>query len=147
MDPELRVEVAQRFVHEEHLRLSNEGAAQRDPLALPAAQLTRLPVHQGLDLKELRGPRDPLRDFLSREPRVLQRERHVLEHGHMRVQRVALEDHRDVSLLWVQAVHEPVSDVDLAFRDVLESGDAAKRGRLPATGGAQKHDELPVLDL
>jgi hypothetical protein len=38
-------------------------------------------------------------DLLARALRQLQAEGHVVEHGHVRVQRVVLEHHRDVALL------------------------------------------------
>ena len=60
------VEVGQRLVEQEHLRLAHDGPADRDALALPARQLPRLPVEQMLDLQDARGLANPAIDFRPR---------------------------------------------------------------------------------
>jgi hypothetical protein len=41
LDPQLRVQVRERLVEQEHLRLPYDGAADRDALPLAAGQLAR----------------------------------------------------------------------------------------------------------
>jgi hypothetical protein len=65
----------------------------------------------------------------------------------VRVERVVLEDHRDVAVLRRQPVDDAVGDADLAAGDVLEPGDHPQRGRLAAAGRADQDDELAVGDL
>ena len=81
-------------------------------------------------------------NFLRRKP-----ERHVLVHGHVRVERVVLEHHRDVAILRRHVVDDIRSDQDLAARDVLEAGDHAQRRGLAAARRADQHHELLVLDV
>ena len=50
---ELGVEVRQRLVHEEHLRLANDRPAHRDALSLAAGELLRPPVEQLLEPEQL----------------------------------------------------------------------------------------------
>ena len=50
----LRVEVGQRLVEQEDLRLAHQRAAHRDALALAAGELARLAVEQMIDLQHLR---------------------------------------------------------------------------------------------
>ena len=64
----------------------------------------------------------------------------------MRVERVALEDHRDVPIPRRDAVHDPLADEDDAFADLLEAGDHAKGGRLPTPRRADEDHELAVVD-
>ena len=52
-DPQLRVEVRERLVHEERLRLARDRPPHRDPLALPAGQLCRLPLEQVGEAEEI----------------------------------------------------------------------------------------------
>ena len=59
LDPHLHaqlgVEVGQRLVEQEHLRVAHDGAAHRDALALAAGQLLRLAVDQLDDVEHARG--------------------------------------------------------------------------------------------
>ena len=65
----------------------------------------------------------------------------------MRVERVALEHHRDVAVLGLDVVDDPVADPDRALGRILEPGDHAQRGGLPAARRAEQHEELAVVDL
>ena len=65
----------------------------------------------------------------------------------MRIERVVLEDHRDVAVLRLDVVHQLVADPQLTARDLLQTGDHAQGGGLTAAGGADEHDELLVGDL
>jgi hypothetical protein len=77
----------------------------------------------------------------------LQAEGHVVPCGHVRVQRVALEDHGDVAVLRGEVVDDPLADPHAPVRDLLEPRDHAQRRRLATAGGPDEDDELPVLDL
>ena len=72
---------------------------------------------------------------------------HVVVHAQVRVQRVVLEDHRDVALLRRDVVDDLVVDHQLALADLVEAGEHAQRGRLAAAGRADEHHELAVADL
>jgi hypothetical protein len=77
----------------------------------------------------------------------LEPEREVVVDGHVRVERVALEDHRHVSILRRQVVDDAVADPDLAVADLLQAGQHPQRRRLPAAGRPDEHHELAVGDL
>ena len=70
----------------------------------------------------------------SRHPARAEPEGDVVEHRHVRVERVVLEDHRDVALPGARVVDAPVADQDLALGHRLEPGDHPERGRLSAAG-------------
>ena len=65
----------------------------------------------------------------------------------MRVERVVLEDHRDVTVLRREVVHDLASDANDAVADRLEPGHHAERARLTAARRADEDDELAVADL
>ena len=123
VDAQLGVQVGQRLVEQEALRIAHDGAPQRDALALAARQRARLAVEQALDAQDAGGALHALVDVRARELAHLQRERHVLAHRHVRVQRVALEHHRDVAVLGRNVVDQLVADVDLAGGRLLKAGD------------------------
>jgi hypothetical protein len=145
--PELRIEVRERLVHQEHLRLPHERPSQRDPLALAAGQLARLALEQRID------PEQPGR--LLHAPRHLravdladaQAEREVLADAHLRVERVVLEDHGDVALARRQRVDHAVADADVAGRERLEPGEQPQRRRLARARRPDDDHELAVADL
>ena len=76
-----------------------------------------------------------------------QAERHVFGHRHVRVQRVALEHHRQAALFRRHVVHAPAIDLQLAACDVLQSGDAAQQRALATARGADEDDEFAVAHL
>ena len=144
---ELGVEVRQRLVHEEDLRLADDRPAHRDPLALATGERLRLAAEVLLQLEQLRRLLDPPVDLGLRGLAQLQRERHVLVHRHVRVEGVVLEDHRDVAGLRREVGDVPLVDVDRAVVDILQAGEHPQAGGLAATGGADQDEELPVADL
>ena len=147
LDAELGVEVRQRLVHEEDLRLTHDGAAHRDTLALTTGERLRLAVQVLGEVEDLRGLLDLLADLGLVDAGDLEREAHVVGDGHVRVQRVVLEHHRDVPVLRRQVRDVAVTDADGAAVDVLETREHAQGGGLAAAGGADEDEELAVLDV
>jgi hypothetical protein len=64
----------------------------------------------------------------------------------VRVERVVLEDHRDVAILGWEVVDDLVADPHRALGDLFQTGDHPERGRLAAPRGAYEDDQLRVLD-
>ena len=74
-----------------------------EPRVLLATRKLRSgPTGQVVELNEAQRPHDRFTNVLLLRilVPVLQRERDVLENRHMRPDRVALEDHADVALMW-----------------------------------------------
>jgi hypothetical protein len=86
-------------------------------------------------------------DLALGDAAIAQRERHVLEHRHVGIERVVLEHHGDVAILGIEFVDDPAVDPDLARRDVFQAGDHAQQGALAAARGADEDDELAVGDF
>ncbi len=123
LDAELRVEVRERLVHEERLRLADDRPTHRDPLALASGQGSRPLAENVLEPEDARRVTNPPVDLAPLELPQLQPERHVLVGRHVRVERVVLEDHRDVAVLRGQVVHDLAADANDAVADRLEPGD------------------------
>ena len=116
---QLRVEVGERLVEEEHGGLADDGASHRHALALSAGELARLSLQIGLELEDPGRARDASVDVAFRQAADAQSVRHVLNHAHVRVERVVLEHHGDVAVLGLERVHHPAADRDLAGSDGL----------------------------
>ena len=142
--PQLGVEVGQRLVEQKDLRLANDCAAHRDALALTARQLAGIALQVVHQAEDLRRVVDTLIHRARRFIGQAQAERHVVEHRHVRVQRVVLEHHRDVALFRREAVNDPRADPDLAVADLLEPSDHAQQRGLAAARRADQHAELTV---
>ncbi len=146
---ELGVEIGQRLIHEEGAGLAYDRAADRDPLHLAAGELVGLAIEQMVDAQRLGRRGDAPINLVRRvtaHPR-LQREGEVFADGVSRIERVVLEDQRDVALR-----RRPVGDVLLVDEHppigrLVETGDEAKRRRLARAGRAEKDEELAVGDV
>ncbi len=94
-----------------------------------------------------RGVVDAAPDFVVRQLAQAQSEGHVLEHRHVRVERVVLEHHGDVPVLRRDVIDHALTDHDLAAGDLLEPGDHAQCRALAAARRTDQHDELVVVDF
>ena len=74
-------------------------------------------------------------------------EAEVPAHREVRVERVVLEDHRDVALARVQVGDVAISDVDRPLAHLLDPRDHLHQRRLAAAGRADQHHELAVRDV
>ena len=142
LHPELRVEVRERLVHQERLRLPDDRAPHRDPLALPSRERSRLALEERLEIEHLGRILDPAVDLALRDLLHPQPEGDVLVDREVWVQGVALEDHRDVPVTRRDVVDDAVADAQHAPRDLLEAGHHPERCRLPAPRRADEHHEL-----
>lgn len=77
----------------------------------------------------------------------LKTERHVIENGHVRIKRIVLEHHCDVSVLGSDVVDKAVADKKLALGDFFKSRDHTQSGGLSASGRTDEDNELLVSYL
>ena len=117
--PKLGIEVRERLVEQEHLRIAHDRPAHRDALSLAPGKLARVAIEQGHQRQDFSGALDLADDHGLVLTRQGQRERHVLAHCHVRIQGVVLEHHRDVTLFRRDIVDPLVADADLAGGDLL----------------------------
>src|SRR5690606_18764050 len=75
-----------------------------------------------------------------------QREGDILEDGQMRIERVALEHHGDVTPVGADIVDHAIADADLAAIGTDEAGKQVEGRRLAGTGRAEQGHELSLLD-
>ena len=147
LDPQLQVEVRQRLVHQERPWLAHQRAAQGDPLHLAARHLRRVAVEQLLDVQQLGHALELGVDLALGQLARPQRRRDVLRRRLLRVERVALEHHREVTLgrgglRRVDPVQEHVADVGR-----LEPGQDAQRRRLARARRTEQDEERALGDV
>ena len=86
-------------------------------------------------------------DFRLGHLAELEAESHVVKNGHVRVEGVVLENHRDVTVFGGYVVDQTVADVELAAGDFFQTGHHAKRGGFAAAGRADQYDKLFVFNV
>ena len=128
LDPHLGVEVRERFVEEENLRLADDRAPDCDSLPLTAGERFRLAIEQRLDPENAGGVDYPFLDFGLGKFSQLQAEGEIVVNAHVGIERVILEDHRDITVLRRHVINAFVADVDIALRDLFQTRDHAQGG-------------------
>ena len=141
------VQVAERFVEQEHLGVAHDGPAHRHPLALTAGQMPGVTVQVFVQSQNFGGPAHPIPDFGPGNFPQLQTERHVVAHLHVGIERVALEHHCDVPIPRRQIVDHPAPDSNLARGHVFQTRDHPQQGRFTAAGRTHQNDKRSVVDV
>jgi hypothetical protein len=136
-----------RLVEQEHRGLAHDRAAHRHALALPPDSCRGLRARSGPSSRIPAARSTRGLDVVLREAAILRPVRHVVEHAHVRVQRVVLEHHRDVAVLGLELVDHAVADDDLARRDGLRARDHAQERRLAAPEGPTMTMNSPSATL
>jgi hypothetical protein len=90
---------------------------------------------------------DSFVDLAARPSLEREREGHIVADRHVRIERVVLEDHRDVALLRRNVVDDALADPNRAAADVFEPSDHSQGGCLAATRRAYENHELAVVDF
>src|SRR5882672_6512289 len=134
LEPQLRVEVAERLVHQDERRLGDDRARERDALLLAAGELRRIALRQSGQLHQLEGAVDAAIDLGPRDPADLEAEADVARDGEVREERVVLEDHAEAASLRRVSGDVPAVELDRPRVGIEETGDAVERRRLPAAG-------------
>ena len=129
------------------MRFPDDRPAHRDALPLTTGEVLRFAVEEVFKSEDVRRLTDPARDLFLVDLLQLERERHVPEHRHVRIQGVVLEHHRDVAFPRWEVVDNLLADLHGSLGDALEAGDHPQDRRLAAAGWADEHHELTVVDL
>ncbi len=144
---QLQVEGAERLVEQQHLGQVDQRARQRDALLLAARELGGPAVRLASEPDALELGRDALVDLGLVDLLPLEPEGHVVGHGHVREQRVALEDGVGGALEGRQPDLVGALDQHLPARRLLEAGDHAQSRRLAAAARPEHREELAAGDL
>src|SRR5712691_4416409 len=133
---------ASRFESGSSIRKTEGSRAIARPL--PTGELLRLALEELADAEHLGGLVHTSLDLRLRHAPELQTERDVVVDAHVRIERVVLEDHRDVAILRRNVVHDTLADANIAGRLLLKAGEHPKRRRLNAAGRSHQDEELGI---
>ncbi len=148
----LAIEVAGRFIGEQHPRPAAEGARQRHTLLLAAGQLRRQviePFAQSQLFQQLHRLLAALPVALAAQQR---RQLHVFQRVQRRHQHERLKHEADVpgaqrgAAFFVQRGQRLAQQAHLALAAVIQPGQNAQQGRFPRSGFADQGDRLRGFD-
>ncbi|GMA32050.1 hypothetical protein GCM10025875_20420 [Litorihabitans aurantiacus] len=146
VDAEPRVEVGQRLVEQQQLRADRDGAGERDALLLAAGELLRAAAGQVAEADEVERLLDDAPALRRADLAQLEPVADVLGHGHVREERVGLEDHAEAAALGRGARGVDAVDEDRARRRDGVAREHAQRRRLAAAARSEQRGELPGGD-
>ena len=141
------IEIRQRLVEQECLRLAHDGSSQRHALPLAARQLCGPAIEEQLDAEHRGRLLHTLVHPRGRHAADTQAERQILADGLVRVERVALKHHGQIAETRLDARHVAAADQDPPRGGFLETGDQAQHGALAAPGRPEQDEQLAVGDL
>ena len=142
---QFHIERRERFVEQQHLGVADDGARQRHALALTAGQLHGAAVRLVQQVDAVEGLAHPRRDLTARDARYAQAVAHVLLDGHVRKQRVVLENRVDLAPVGRVIGHVAPVQHDAAGIGGFKPGDQPQHGGLAATRRPEQGDELALL--
>ncbi|MNF95211.1 hypothetical protein D3C84_779520 [compost metagenome] len=142
-----RVEVGQRFVEQQDVRLAGHRPAHGHALALATGEFLGLALQQLVQLQHPCGFQHPLAQAALVGLGQFEAEADVVVDAHVRVQRIGLEHHADATLARLQVVDPAPVDQQVAAADRIQSGDQPQQGRLAAARGADEHHEFTRRDF
>ena len=146
------IEVAERLVEQQHLGLEHQRAGDRHALLLAARQGRRRPVGEALHLDQAQRRHHALLDLGLGDVAHAQGIGDVVEHRHVRPDRVGLEHHAELAQVGRheqagrRIAHHAAADHDRAGVVALQARHHAQGRGLAAARRAQQGDELAVLD-
>jgi hypothetical protein len=147
--PELGVKVTQGLVHQKYVGLPNECAPKRRALTLAVTKRLNGTLKQMIDLHHLGVTPYSLLHLTGRCTvfRAPERKSHILEHGHLRVERVALENHRYIPVGRLEAIDLSSTDPDATTVWRHDPGYQVKCRGFPGAGWTENGDELLIGDV
>jgi hypothetical protein len=120
----------------------DERAGERHALLLAAGQLPRVPGAERAETDQVQHALDARAQLGRRHRAPAKAEGDVLEHGHVREERVRLEDQPEVAAMDGHPRDVLARQHDLPAVGLDEAGDHPEERALAAARGAEKREEL-----
>ena len=140
------IQVGQRLIHQEDLRVTDHRTADRDTLSLTAGQSFRFSVEILCDIEDFSDLFHLLIDLILRCIFQFQSKSEIIAHGHMRVQSVALENHGDIAVLRFHIIDKFPIDPQFSAGDLFKTGNHTECRGFSASGRSDKNDKFFVFD-
>ena len=140
----LRIKVGERFVHKEYLGVTYHCTADSNSLTLTAGKRSGLSGQVLGNTKNLSGLGNLLIYLILGNLLETKAEGHILKNAEVRIKRVVLEYHRNVTVTGLEVVYNNAIDLDGTAGDVLKTCDHTKCGGLTASRRTYEYDKFLV---
>ncbi len=147
VETQILVEGGEGLVEKQDARADGEGPGERDALLLAARELARLALGKALHADGGQHLPDAIRLHGTALAAGREAIGDVLRHGHVRKERVVLEDDADLAAVRRQFVDGAVADHHLAVGLLDEAGHDPEQRGLAAARGAEQGHEFAALHL
>ena len=144
---QLEVERSERLVKENDVRVTDEGARDRDTLLLTARKLLHGTLLVALEVYDGEHLCDLLFYLILRQLLELEAEGNVVIYIQMREQRIFLKDSVDVSLVRRQAVDPVAVKNHVAAFGLDKTADNAQRSGFSAAARAENRHEFLFMNI
>ena len=144
---QLCVQVGKRLVHQEHLAVTDHGTADGNSLSLTARKRAGLTGQVLGDAQDLGCFRHLLIHDLLGSVLETQRECHVLKYGQVRIQRIVLEHHGNITVAGLEVVDHHAVDLNSTLGNVLKTCDHTQRRGFSAARRAYEYDKFLIGNI
>ena len=141
------IQIGQRLVHQEHLRLAHNGAGKRRALPLAARQSAGLAVQKTAQFHHIGGAADQAVMIGLGYTAHPQRKADVFIDRHIGVKRIALKHHGDIAVARIHLGHHFGADDHFTLGRCFQPGDHPHGGGLATTRRAKQNQKLLIMDI
>jgi hypothetical protein len=141
------IKIGKGFVEKEDAGLADDGAADRDTLLLSAGKIAGHAREDILNAEDAGGLVDAACDVRGAQAPDAEAESEVLGHGEVRVERVVLEDHGDITVARRQTADVGVADENASGGETFEAGNHAQGAGFAATRRTKQDNKRLVGDF
>ena len=97
--PQLGIQIAQRFIKQEHFGVAHNRPPKGNALSLSTRQLSWTAMQQRYDIQYFGATAHRCIDLFLGNTAHFQTKRHILIDIHVRIKRIVLKDHSDIPVL------------------------------------------------
>ena len=142
-----RIKIGKRFVKQKDLRLADDSPSDRDTLTLSSGKRLRLSLKIIMDSQNFRSLVHTLVNIGLRKFAEFEAESKIVIYGHMGIERIVLEHHRNIPVLGRDVIDNARTDGDCSRADLFQSGNHPQGCGFSASRRTDEHHELPVFDF
>ena len=144
---QLRIKIGQRFIKQKYINIADQGAADRNTLALTTRKGARLAVQERFNLKDFSGSGHALFNLSLRELCVFQTKGQVPLNCHLRVKRIGLKHHPDAPVRWFGPSDVFTINEKLSIGDFQQTCNTVQQGGFTTARRPEQDKKFALCDV